>query len=212
LLGGYRGATPKFLESKLAGNPEFFCEVIRLIYRSEKEEQDPSPLVDERVATSAWGLLSKWKILPGTQGNGSFDSQQFTEWLKQVRHICNESGHLKVALLSVGKVLIHAPADPEGVWMHFSVASALNDCEANAMREGYLSGVVNSRGVHWVDPTGKPERELAKQFRNKAETIEDAGFQRFAVTLKSLADNYDRQADLIITEHNQEENGQEEGV
>src|SRR5690554_1112049 len=67
LLGGYRGATPKFLESKLAGNPEFFCEVIRLIYRSEKEEQDPSPLVDERVATSAWGLLSKWKILPRSE-------------------------------------------------------------------------------------------------------------------------------------------------
>jgi hypothetical protein len=36
LLDRHRGAAPKLLESRLANDPEFFCEVIRLIYRSEE--------------------------------------------------------------------------------------------------------------------------------------------------------------------------------
>ena len=69
------------------------------------------------------------------------------------------------------------------------------------MRDGYRTGTYNARGVHWVDPTGKPERELAEQFRSKAEDIENAGFQRFAVTLRGLADSYDREAERIINDH-----------
>ena len=39
LLDRHRGAAPKLLECRLASDPEFFCEVIRLIYRSKKEDQ-----------------------------------------------------------------------------------------------------------------------------------------------------------------------------
>ena len=69
------------------------------------------------------------------------------------------------------------------------------------MRNGFRTGTYNSRGVHYVDPTGKPERELAEQFRSKAEEIENAGFQRFAIILRDLADGYDREAERIIGDH-----------
>jgi hypothetical protein len=80
----------------------------------------------------------------------------------------------------------------------------LNDREADDMRDGFRTGTYNSRGVHWVDPTGKPEKELAEQFRSKAEDVENAGFQRFAVTLRGLADGYDKEAERVIAEHRQE--------
>jgi hypothetical protein len=86
-----------------------------------------------------------------------------------------------------------------------AVAAALNDREADDMRAGFRTGTYNARGVHWVDPTGKPERELAEQFRSKAEEIENAGFQRFAVTLRDLADGYDREAERIINDHKDRE-------
>jgi hypothetical protein len=85
--------------------------------------------------------------------------------------------------------------------MRRAVAAALNDREADDMRAGFRTGTYNARGAHWVDPTGKPERELAEQFRSKAEDIENAGFQRFAVTLRSLADDYEREAERIINDH-----------
>lgn len=67
------------------------------------------------------------------------------------------------------------------------------------------SHLYNSRGVHYVDPTGTPERELTALYRSRAEEIENAGFQRFAVTLHGLADGYDREAERIIDEHKRDD-------
>jgi len=207
LLDRHRGAAPQLLESRLANDPEFFCEVIRLIYRSKKEDQPSREPTEESkaIATNAWRLLHEWKTPPGTQQDGKFSEERFTEWLQRVKEVCTESGHLEVALINIGEVLIHAPPDPDGLWIRRAVAAALNDREADDMRDGYRTGTYNSRGVHCVDPTGKPERELAEQFRSKAEEIENAGFQRFAVTLRGLADSYDREAERIIAEHKQED-------
>lgn len=207
LLDRHRGAAPQLLESRLANDPEFFCEVIRLIYRSKKEDQPSRESTEESkaIATNAWRLLHEWKTPPGIQQDGTFSEEHFTEWLQRVKEACTTSGHLEVALIQIGEVLIHTPPDPNGLWIRHTVAAALNDREADDMRDGYRTGAYNSRGVHCVDPTGKPERELAEQFRSKAEEVENAGFQRFAVTLRGLADSYDREAERIIAEHKQED-------
>jgi hypothetical protein len=125
----------------------------------------------------------------------------FNEWLQKVKALCVKSGHLEVALINVGEVLIHSPPDPDGLWIHHAVAAALNDRETEAMRNGFRTGTYNSRDVHWVDPTGKPEKELVEQFRWKAEDVENAGYQRFAVTLRDLADGYKRESERIVGEN-----------
>jgi len=130
--------------------------------------------------------------------------ERFCEWLQRVKEVCSASGHLEVALIKIGEVLIHTPPDPNGLWIHRTIAAALNEREADDMRNGFRMGEYNSLGPRWVDPTGKPERELAEQTRSKAEAIENAGFQRFAITLRELADSYDREAERIIAEHHKE--------
>jgi hypothetical protein len=206
LLDSHSGAAPQLLESRLANDPEFFCEVIRLIYQSKNEDQPSKEPAEESkaIATNAWRLLYEWKTPPGTQNDGTFSEEHFTEWLERVKEVCTESGHLEVALINIGEVLIHTPPDPNGLWIRRAVAAALNDREAEEMRSGFRTGTYNSRGVDWVDPSGKPERELAEQFRSKAEEVENAGFQRFAVTLRDLANGYDREADRIIRDHNEQ--------
>ena len=214
LLDRHQEAAPKLLENRLASNPEFFCEVIRLIYRSKKDDAPQhEPSEDSKaIATNAWRLLHEWRTPPGMQEDGSFDNNQFSSWLQRVKEICAESGHIEVALINIGEVLIHSPADTGGLWINGTVAEALNARDAEDMRDGYRTGVYNSRGVHCVDPTGKPERELAEQFRQKAEDVENAGFQRLAVTLRGLAEGYDREAERIINEHRRDdEEGKTEG-
>ena len=207
LLDRYSGAAPQLLESRLANDPEFFCEVIRLFYRSKKEDQPSQESTEElkAIATNAWRLLNEWKTPPGTQKDGTFSEERFIEWLQRIKEVCTESGHLDVALIKVGEVLIHTPPDPDGLWIHRTVAAALNEREADDMRAGFRTGTYNSRGVHWVDPTGKPERKLAEQFRSKADEVENAGFQRFAVTLRDLANGYDCEAKRIINDHKDRE-------
>ncbi|MDD2942060.1 MAG: hypothetical protein PHC51_03745 [bacterium] len=206
LLDHHRGAAPQLLESRLANDPEFFCEVIRLIYRSKNEDPPLTDPTEEKkaIAANAWRLLHQWKTPPGTQKDGTFSEESFIDWLKRVKEVCTESGHLEVALSNIGEVLIHTPPHPDGLWIHRTVADALNDREADNMRAGFRTGIYNSRGVRWVDPTGKPEREFAEQFRIKAEKVENAGFQRFAAILRGLAEGYDREARRVIAENEQE--------
>ena len=105
----------------------------------------------------------------------------------------------------VGQVLIHAPADPDGLWIHRSAAAALNAKDAGDLRDGFAIGIRNSRGVYWVDPTGKPELELAGKYRQQAEEADKAGYQRLAATMRNLADSYTREAERIISEHEEED-------
>ncbi len=201
LLEHHGDVAPQTLERKLANDPKFFCEVIQLIYRSEKEERpSKEPTEESKAIAHAMQLLHGWKIPPGTQEDGTFSEESFTEWLQNVKASCIESGHLKVALTDIGEVLIDAPQDPKELWIHRAVAKELNDRENDEMREGFRMGVYNSRGFHFVDPTAEPERKLAEQFRNKAEKVENAGFYRFASTLKDLAEGYDQEAERIIND------------
>lgn len=52
--------------------------------------------------------------------------------------------------------------------------------------------------VHTVDPEAKPDRLVVEKYRQRADLVENAGYQRLATTLRGVADNYDRDAERII--------------
>ncbi len=203
LLDRHGGIAPQTLERKLANDPKFFCEVIQLIYRSNKEKRPYKESTEEAktIATHARHLLRGWKILPGVQEDGTFSEESFTEWLQSVKEYCIKSGHLEVALANIGKVLVYAPPDPKGLWIHHAVAKELNGRENGDMRESFRIGTYNLRGICLVISTAEPERKLAEKFKNKAEDLENARFHRFAKTLKDLADGYDKEAERIINDY-----------
>ncbi len=209
LLNRYGGASPRLLEGRLANDADFFCEVIRLIYRSKSDDIPVEEVTEDSkaVAANAWRLLHEWKTPPGMQDDGAFCEECFVEWLGRVKELCTESGHLEVAMVHVGEVLIHAPPDPDGLWISRAVADALDERDSGDMRSGFRTGKFNSRGAHWVDPTGEPERKLAEGYRQQAEEVENAGYTRLAVTLKELAGSYDRDAERIISDHGDREGG-----
>jgi hypothetical protein len=203
ILDGHHGAKALTLENRLATDAGFFCEVIRLIYRSKNEDQKNIDTSEQAklLAINAWRLLRNWKIPPGHQADGTFDDVQFTSWLDSVKEICEASGHLEVALITVGSVLIWCPPDDDGFWIKRAVAGALNEKAAEEIRSGFRTGIHNSRGVHWVDPEGKPELQLAEQYLAKAESTEIEGFQRLASTLRDLSEDYKREAKHNIENH-----------
>ncbi len=206
VLGGHWGARPKVLEHRLASDPAFYCEIVRLIFRSQHEEKrSKESTEDERnIASHAYRLLDDWRTIPGTSVEGSFSPDAFKIWLDEVKEISEKTGHLEVALLQLGKVLICAPPDPGGLWMHIAIADAFNAKDAEDMRTGLWTGVMNSRGVHAVDPTGKPERDLAEKYRIQADEAESAGFFRLATTMRSVSDSYMREAERVVAEHQAE--------
>lgn len=207
LLTGPRGhrknVSPKLLEQKLASEPDFFCEIIRLLYKSKNETKSNKEPTEQQmtIAENAGRLLRNWSTPPGTQVDGSFSVGNFNNWLNSVKTKCNQSGHLEVAMSTIGQVLIHYVPDPDGLWIHKALAEALNEEDAERMRNGFDIGILNSRGAHFVDPTGKPEKELAAKYRQQAEEVENSGYHRFAITLRNLADSYEHDAKRIIENH-----------
>jgi len=199
LLDGGFGSFPTLLHKTLAKDPAFFCEIIRAIFRSDKEEAAVKNLTEEQqaIATNAYRLLMEWKTPPGTQGDGTFNAEALHTWLNNVKEVCRESGHLKIALQEVGKVLFYSPPDPDGLWIHRSVADILNAKVAGDIRLGYEIEIFNSRGAHFVDPEGKPERELANHYRKQAEEVEIAGYHRLAISLREAASSYEREAEQL---------------
>jgi hypothetical protein len=203
LTGPGKSGSPKLLEQKLASDPDFFCEAIRLLYRSKKQTTSEKESTEQQkmMAENIWRLLNDWKTIPGTRTDGTFCVEDFNRWLNRIKTECELSGHLAVALITIGQVLIHYIPDLDGLWIHRALAEALNAEDAEDMRHGFRTGIFNSRGVYCVDPTGKPEKELATKYKQQAEELENAGYYRFAITLKSLADSYKRDAERIIEEH-----------
>ena len=199
LLSEANEASPKFLGRRLSNEPGFFCEVIRVVFRSEKEERPAEEATEKmkQIASNAYRLLSEWKTPPGCREDSSYDGNYLLAWLEAVKKECSETGHLHIAMSMVGHVLIHVPADPDGLWIHRSAAAALNAKDAGVMREGFRTKLFNSRGGHWVDPTGKPEMELSDKYRAQAEAVEAAGYHRLATTLRDLAEWYKSEAARI---------------
>lgn len=204
LLDGFHDATPILLEHKLANEPSFFCELIQLLYRADHDKGNGSSLPKDKkaIAENAWGLLHYWHVPPGTQKGGEFDSLVFESWIKYVKTECGKSGHLDIAMINVGNVLIHTNADDSGLWINKTVANELNGKDSEKMRRGFYTGTFNSRGVHTIDPTGEPEKKLAEQFRDRAEGVENEGYFRFASTLREIAEEYEQEAQRIISRFN----------
>jgi hypothetical protein len=200
LLDGYNGVRPKYLETRLSTDSAFFCEVVRLIYRPKNVSMPQAePTEQEKsVASNAWHLLHRWRTPPGIQIDGSFNKDAFKKWIEETLDACEKTGHLEIAFSHIGKVLYYSPPDPSGLWIDKTVAETLDRKDADEIRNGFCSEIFNSRGVHWVDPTGKPERDLAEKFRKQAEEVENSGYQRLATALRELAKSYDWDAERNI--------------
>ena len=196
MLDRFSSGSPVTLERRLASDPAFFAEVVALIFRSTNEDEEISRVSEERknLAQNAYRLLSEWKICPGMLPDDSFDAVIFREWLEEAIRITGTTGHKQVAQIQIGHVLTHAPPDPDGLWIHDAVASALNARNAAEMRSGFTTELLNQRGVYGFT-AGREERELAQFNREKAEALEERGHSRFATAMRKIAESYERQAD-----------------
>jgi hypothetical protein len=134
-------------------------------------------------------LLSKWSIPPGTRDDKTVDSSAIEAWMTAVRIACEQSGHLRVAMSQLGHVLVSAPADSGGLWIHHAYAEILNEADAESMRRGYVNELFNSRGVHGFS-AGDEEQKIAADYGMKADAVENQGYVRLATTLRELAQSY----------------------
>lgn len=162
---------------------EIYCSII---------EDDDYQLVKDEI-------LFQFKVIPGIDWNGNFDAKRFDYWMKTVKTWSRDNDRYEVAMHTVGSGLSYAELDEDKL-PQTAVIEELNRVENEELRRGYYLGIINQRGVHWIDPEGKPELELAEDYENRANIAESRGYSRYAGILRVIGDEFKREAKSNILE------------
>jgi hypothetical protein len=215
IFNSYDDVKPKFLEKYLSVKPEFFVKMIQLVYRS-KNDDTPEKNEDEQIENkinNAWKLLDNWTHPPGKMADGSFSIEALKKWIDEVKEKTIKSGHFEVAMEHLGNVLFYVGADPNGLWIQQSVAEILDEKDNDYICQGFTSEVMNSRGVHFVDPSGEPEKKLANLWKKNMEDVENLGLIHFASSLKQIVKSYEHEAEQVISRYStKQENENNDGA
>lgn len=189
LFPSYESAEPKRLYITLANNSDFFMNMLCHAFRGRHEEKKKISEEESKIGEHALNVLYRWNIAPGTQEDGTMDPNKLRRWFFTVKTASQEKDRYEVAMQVIGSAFFYSPPDSDGLFIHRSVAELLHE-EGDDLRNGYYHGAINSRGAHFVDPSGAPEFALEKKYREYATQIDELGLFRFAEKLRLLAKFY----------------------
>jgi len=190
---------PVTLVDRVLHEPEFFVELVCLAFKpkepqTEEEGKQLSVEFREQQRTRAYVLLGLVNRIPG-QVEGGVDREVLLRWIEKAREGCHERSRVKIGGEQIGKILSYSPVGNDGAWPHEAVRDILETLECEDIERGLKIGRLNQRGASWRvwNEGGKQERELAREYKDMAEKVQDR-WPRTAALLKSLADSYEHDA------------------
>lgn len=186
---------PRVLHRELSRNPEFFIELIALIYRREHEERREVTEADRYRATTAYRVLDSWKLIPGILPNGGVDKVALDAWVTAALAKGAQEGRATIASQHIGKILSHSPHGTDGAWPHEAVRDVIERLENREVELGFEIGTFNKRGVvtRSLQEGGRKERTLADQYASWAAKVRER-WPRTAELLRQIEATYRDQA------------------
>jgi hypothetical protein len=179
--------------------------MIALAYKRSDHGEDPAEWrvegEDERhnAATTAYHLLEKMAIIPGTKADGSTCVDDLLTWIREVRELCTKHDRVDIGDQKLGLLLSKAPREENGTWPCQAVCEVMEAIASEHLARGFKVGVYNARGAVWRGPGGDQERDLADIYRQWAKQI---GFDYpfMGRILDEIADTYDREGEWHDTD------------
>ena len=184
------------LQRTLSESPEFFVEVISLLYRPKTAtEERTTTEAEKNMAGNAWRLLHEWKRVPGTiDATHAVDLDALVAWATKARELLKEADRLDVGESQIGQVLAYSPADEDGTWPAQAVRDFLEAHGSKKLLSGLSMGAYNKRGVtsRGMTEGGTQEYELAERYAKWAAAAK-AQWPKTARVLRDLAEGYRRE-------------------
>ncbi|WP_232496199.1 hypothetical protein [Novosphingobium kaempferiae] len=189
---------PRRVERALSSNPEFFMQLIQLIYLPEPESgivEPRTPARMEAAVSQAYRVLDEFSHVPGTDDNGVIDAAKLEAWIKAARIKAAAVGRADMTDWSIGRLLAGVSRQDEGAWPPEPVREMFEVFRSREMEVGFEYGVYNRRGVTVRMPGdgGAQERALVQRYRKDAK---DAGIHwpRIRAVLERIAERYELEA------------------
>jgi hypothetical protein len=174
------------LHRELARSPEFYAELLGLMYRAEGDEVKEASEIERTQGNVAFRVLTSWKSLPAT-ADGVVDGAALTTWIMTALDLTTRQGRGPVGAQKVGEVLSHSPDGAEGAWPHEAVREIIERVQNPEVERGFEIGRYNSRGVvsKGLTDGGAQERAIAERYRSSSDRIADR-WPRTAAMLRRL--------------------------
>lgn len=188
------------LSKALATYPEFFVQLLGLLYGPSAESGVEEPEPEDRtgaegLASQAFHVLHEWSWVPGADEHGAIDRDALDAWLKAARRLCRENGRAEVGDRQIGDIFSAAPGNGTAAWPPEAIREAIEHCRSRPLERGFELGVFNRQGVTVRAPLdgGDQERGWADYFRAQARRFE-ISWDRTGALLDRLADMYEADA------------------
>ncbi len=183
--------SPKVLHRELSRNPDFFAEVVSIVYRGEDEKRGEVTEAAAARVSHGYELLQSWRGGPACREDGSFKSKELRDWIIRARQSLEERGRGNISDQTIGRTLVYTPPDPDGAWPHAAVRDVIEQLKSEELERGIESSVYNSRGVFMKSLTegGGQERQLAERYQGYANQVGDR-WPRTGAMLRRVAARY----------------------
>lgn len=199
-LSHHSSVKPKALREKIAFDYKVFCDFMQLYYKKRNSLDDERPELNKPMIERLSELLFQFDIVPGVDWDGEFHADVAKNWIEKSIEWATANDRVEVVQQTIGGALAHAKVDNDGL-IDESLIAILDVRTNEEMRKGFMIGIFNKRGVHYIDPEGKPEKELYEKYNKIADIVEQRGFSRISGTLRSIAEDYLREAERNIREY-----------
>lgn len=185
----------KILHRELARSPEFFAELLGLIFRRENKEAHEASEANRNRGRHAFHVLTSWKSLPATVIHGAVDAAALDAWVDAALTITAKSGRPALGAQHVGQALSHGPHGTDGAWPHEAVRDVIERVQNRHVESGFEIGRLNARGIVSRSPTegGHQEYTLADEYAGWAAQISDR-WPRTAAVLRRIEARYRHEA------------------
>lgn len=187
---------PKLLWRTLAAQPEFFVQVLGLLYRTEEgskkgPSQDPHEIARAEAAAE---ILDGWEGIPGGGLAADAREENLYQWTRAVIDAATKCKISAAAVIEVARVLSRAPDGADGIWPCMAARRLLEEHVAGLLSSLHDEGW-NRRGVFTkaVGEGGDQERSLAASYRAAAKQVR-IEFPETDRLLSGLADSYEKDA------------------
>lgn len=228
LISQDRNASPLSIQYRIESDPLFFNELLAITYKSDSDDAESvhknqfqrmidwfkrkigrknskgsdsdEEESDSRLVQRGWSILRDWRVRDKFSGK-DFSDGYFKEWIDNALDKAKKNGRFDVAQIVIGEALSSCPPDPDGLWVHKSIAAILDEKPNEKMRSGFVTGIYNNRGAYWVDTSGQKDLEIAEDYKSKARALEMEGFVKLASTVYGVAEDYVRESHRVKERH-----------
>lgn len=183
LTDRYSQCMPNTLFKRLSSDPKYFVDLLTILYKSDIIQDNEISEVELEVSVEeeklkykrldgAQRLLESWRVIPGTDNNGSINAEILKEWINSVRLIGKESNRLKAVDMEIGKLLACYPRNND-LWPCETIADIIDSLDSHIVVSHFETEIFNSRGVTMkaAFEGGTQERSLSFYFEKMSNLL-----------------------------------------